>query len=103
MEKKRYRFVGTETMLGERRLSRLGDVVELSDEEHACVCGETGLPVVPDEDFETVGFTAEEIKKHGTFGGRVNAPGGFWSKLAKVQDFIGVAAKVARVVNEVKK
>lgn len=103
MEKKKYRFVGTETMLGERRLSRLGDVVELSDEEHACVCGETGLPVVPDEEFNSAGFTQEEIKKHGTFGGRANAPNGFWSKLARVQDFIGVVAKAAKVINEVKK
>ena len=103
MEKKKYRFVGTETMLGERRLSRLGDVVELSDEEHACVCGDTGLPVVPESDFEAVGFTPEELKKHGTLGGRINAPSGFWAKLAKVQDFIGVVAKVLQVINEVKK
>lgn len=103
MERKKYRFVGTEATLGERKLSRLGDVVELTDGEAESVLGHTGLPVVPNEHFEAAGFTAEELKKHGTFGGRANAPSGFWAKLLKVQEFIGVIANVIAAVNEVKK
>lgn len=98
MERKKYRFVGTEAMLGDRKLSRIGDVVELTDDEAAGVIGETGLPVVPNEAFEKAGFTNDELKKHGTFGGRAAAPKGFWEKLAKIQELIGLALKVVEVV-----
>ena len=103
MERKKYRFVGTEATLGERKLSRLGDVVELTDDEAESVLGPTGLPIVSNEHFEAAGFTAEELKKHGTFGGRANAPSGFLAKLSKVQESIGVVPKVVEAVKEVKK
>lgn len=85
MEKKKYRFVGTETMLGERRLSRLGDVVELTDEEAKSVLGETGAPLVSEAVFEAAGFTAEELKRFATFAARVSAPEEFNAKLLKAQ------------------
>jgi hypothetical protein len=93
MERKKYRFVGTEATFGDRRLSRLGDVVELTDEEAKSVFGITGLPAAPNEAFEAAGFTPDELKKHGTFGGRANAPATFWEKFMKVQESVGQLAK----------
>lgn len=103
MERKKYRFVGTEATVGDRKLSRLGDVVELTDEEAKGVFGPTGLPAVPDEAFEAIGFTAVELAKYGTFGARVNAPADFWAKYMKVQEYVGTLAKPAEALKEVKK
>ena len=98
MEKKKYRFVGTETMLGERRLSRLGDVVELTDEEAKGVLGETGAPLISEAVFEAAGFTSDELRRYATFASRVNAPDEFTVKLLRAQMGI-VEAKKGAVKN----
>jgi len=87
--KNKYRFVGLRTEYGARKLTVLGEVVELDDEEAMSALGPKGLPVLENSVFESVGFTAEELAQYGTHGQRMSAPAAFLEKFEHAQSLIG--------------
>lgn len=85
----KFNFVGTESIWRERRLSRFGEVVEMNDTETAsALAGETGLPLVRAVDFDSVGFTPEELNRYATPASRMLAPLDWWEKFHRVQAFV---------------
>lgn len=77
---KAYRFLGTHTDIGGyAALDHFGQRVELPAElAKDAVRG--GASLLPEDQFEALGFSAEELSKHGTPGGRINAPDSFLRK-----------------------
>lgn len=59
----RFRFVGNESTIGNVRLCTFGQLVDLDAKTaHSAITGRIGL--VPDEDFEVLGFTEEELTNY---------------------------------------
>lgn len=75
---KSYRFVGTLADVGGVRLDRFGQKVQLpaADAKH-----ERGPAVIPEEEFERIGFTEEELTKFAFPGPRSEAPPEFQKKI----------------------
>lgn len=76
-----YRFIGTTAQIaGVADLKTLGQSVELSEDLFRdAVLG--GCPLLPAEEFDALGFTAEELKRYGDAYGREHAPAEFFDKL----------------------
>lgn len=56
-----YRFIGTESYVGETKMSRFGQRFKI-DEELAALAQKGGAALLSDEDFESFGFTDRELK-----------------------------------------
>ena len=65
------------------KLTRFGQRVDQPPE----IAGETklagGLPCIPAEQFDAIGFTAEELRKYGPVAAHENAPPEFLAKNAQ--------------------
>lgn len=77
-----YCFVGAESEIGGvAKLSRIGQTIALSDDAaRNAIVG--GCAIIPQESFNEIGFTQEELKKYGTQSGRIDAPEDFNAKVA---------------------
>lgn len=75
------RFLGTlSEITGVGKLTALGQSVEVSEEMlRDAILG--GCALLPDEEFEALGFSVDELKRYGDAYGRDNAPAEFWDKL----------------------
>lgn len=91
--KKQYRFIGTETIIGDHRLTRLGEAIELTEEEAANVLGPTGAPLLTEEAFESIGFTEQELSIYAFPGQRVDAPEAFTDKMSVAFVALSLEAK----------
>lgn len=88
--KHKFRFVGSETEMGDVRLEKLGDLVELTETEaDLLVYRSGGAPLITDEQFASAGFTADEMKQYAFWGQRADAPAEFHRKLAAARAFVG--------------
>jgi len=59
-----YRFLGTLTNIGEQKLTKFGQPVELTDEMARDVIGTLdsgGGAILPEHDFRQIGFTEQEL------------------------------------------
>jgi len=76
-----YRFVGSycEIDNGRIKLDRFGQRVELGDDVADTVIRGGGA-ILPEEDFERLGFTAEELAAYAYPGQQESAPEGFKEK-----------------------
>ena len=79
--KQKYRFVGTTTEIGEHRLTKFGQEIELVDPLDA--------PLVTEANFKSAGFTEQEISIYAYPAQRIDAPEAFTKKLKAVQSLIG--------------
>lgn len=83
--KETYRFVGAESTVGDVQLKRFGQKIELTEEEaHNAILG--GAAVIPDAEFEALGFTDQELAKFPHVGQQVLAPVAFKDKKHKAHD-----------------
>jgi len=80
------RFVGAFGDFAGRRLDRLGDRVDVIPEDfEEAVSG--GCALLPDEEFEAIGFTAQELTRYATAGDRARGmEPGFAAKMEKAQN-----------------
>lgn len=62
------------------KLTRFGQRVELSDDAAEQTRHPRGLPVIPAEDFDALGFTADDLRKFGAAQSHENAPAEFLQK-----------------------
>lgn len=75
-----YRFVGSACVLwGIAEFSTFGQRIELP-EHTASEAIRGGAALVPEEEFEAIGFTADELKNFAFPGQQVNAPEPFKTK-----------------------
>ena len=65
------------------KLTRFGQRVELPPEIAEETKHPRGLPCIPAEQFDAIGFTAEELRKYGAAAAQENAPPEFWERKAK--------------------
>jgi len=89
---RKYHFVGTYTEIGERRLTKFGEEILLSDEEaRNAIAG--GAPLVEASAFEKLGFTEQELVTYAYPGARIDAPESFIEKMRKAWALIGTQAE----------
>src|ERR1035441_2436286 len=75
-----YRFVGSYCEIGGVRLERFGQAVDLSDEvAETAVKG--GAAIIPECDFQKLGFTEQEVSLYAYPGQREGAPEVVMSKI----------------------
>jgi hypothetical protein len=81
--KRRFVFVGSlpSHMMGVVSFREFGQAVELTAEQ-ARDLALGGAAIVPEEDFEKLGFQGAELAKFGPFGSHANAPAEFATKKA---------------------
>lgn len=75
----KYVYIGTESDIGAIQLRSFGQHVEL-DPETAREAIAGGCPILPVEEFDAIGFDAEEIKAFAKPGPRAGAPDAFHEK-----------------------
>ena len=76
-----YRFIGSLAEIGDIELREFGQPVELDDQlAKEAVAG--NCAIIRDEEFQAIGFTADELRKHKYVGARQNAPAEFKRKFA---------------------
>ena len=68
-----HKFFGALTRIGETKLNRLGQVINLTDED-ADQARRGGACILPAQLFDEIGFTEEELKKYPTPADSFNAP-----------------------------
>jgi hypothetical protein len=91
-----YVFVGTHSYVGTIELSRFGQRVELPDGvARTAIAG--GCALLPAEEFETIGFTAEEVERHPYPGDWESAPAELIAKRCAAH------AAVARIREEIQR
>jgi len=74
-----FRFIGTEGQIAGRKLTRFGEVVELSEADAtAAICG--NFPVIPDAEFQACGFTDAELSEYAYPGPRTECSEDFAAK-----------------------
>jgi len=73
-------------VVGNLRYDRLGDKLEVKTEEEADGIIEGGAAFLGKSDFDSCGFTQDELRKHATPGTRVNAPPEFIAKYQRAQE-----------------
>jgi hypothetical protein len=69
------------------KLTRFGQRVDLPPEIAEETKHPRGLPCIPAEDFDKIGFTADELKRYGVADSHANAPAEF---LAKKQQALAI-------------
>jgi hypothetical protein len=75
-----FRFVGNASDIGEGiRLTNFGQAVELSD-ELAREAALGGCALVPDAEFQAIGFTDKELVAYASAGSHERAPADFLEK-----------------------
>ena|ERR1043165_7887431 len=78
-----YRFVGSNCVIhGVAELSKFGQRIELPNDLAETVIRGGGA-IIPEHEFEAIGFTADELKKYEFPGARVNAPQSFKDKFTE--------------------
>lgn len=89
MEK--FRFVGTELEIGNRRYVAFGQVVDIPTAEvDGVVYAPGGAKVVTEAQFAAAGFTPDEVRKYAYPGAQMAAPADFKAKLEKVRAQVGM-------------
>lgn len=79
-----YRYVGYGPCdMGFTALTQFGQKVELTPEQAADVLGPTGAVLLPEKDFESIGFTDAELKSLASILGKINPPDALKAKVAK--------------------
>lgn len=83
----KYRFVGTEFTIGNRKFTRLGDLVEMTPEQRR----DAGprAPLVHDALFQQIGFTEQELSLYAYPAQRVDSPAAFQAKLREAWAAVG--------------
>lgn len=85
MQAKPYRFVGVHCIIHDHaELKRFGEPVMLTDEQADTVIRGGGA-VLPEPDFDSLGFTAKELAAYPFPGQQVNAPEEFHAKKRAAQ------------------
>lgn len=59
-----YRFVGSHSEMGDKKLTKFGQTIELSESEGPLAIGThnaPGPPLLPAEEFDAIGFTEQEL------------------------------------------
>lgn len=62
------------------KLTRFGQRVELPEDIGEQTKHRRGLPCIPAEEFDKLGFTADELRKYGVAASHENAPADFLEK-----------------------
>jgi hypothetical protein len=75
-----YRFVGTRAEVGSVELELFGAKIDLSQED-ADANRKGGLAIIPDDIFEEIGFTPEELRLYGMTGQQIGAPPDFLKRV----------------------
>jgi hypothetical protein len=75
-----FRYVGRESYIGEQKLDKLGQAITL-DAETAQVAKEGNALLLTEEQFESVGFTADELRTYADPGSWPDATPEFREKL----------------------
>lgn len=83
----KYRFVGTVTQIGERKLLKFGEEIILTPEQRKDAG--PNAPLVHDALFSKVGFLDQELSIYANPGQRVDAPDAFMSKVRAAWALIG--------------
>jgi hypothetical protein len=85
--KQKYRFVGTHAEIGETKLTKFGETIELTPEQRK----DAGprCPLVHEALFAKAGFTEQELSIYAHPGQRVDAPEPFVKKAKVAWGFIG--------------
>lgn len=83
----KYRFVGTDTTVAGRRLTKFGEEITLTPEQRK----DAGprAPLVHDSLFSVVGFTEQELSLYANPGQRIDAPAVFMGKVKSAWMLIG--------------
>jgi hypothetical protein len=96
----KFKFVGSECVIGDRKLSKLGEEIMLSEQQIKDVIAPKGAALITEKAFESCGFTEQEISIYAYQGQRITAPEVFMAKLRKAWQLVGVpdvpAAKGAK-------
>ncbi len=58
-----FRFIGTEADIGGIALKRFGQTFELPEGELSAVFGDRGALALPEAEFDSIGFTDDELKR----------------------------------------
>ncbi len=62
----RFKFIASESHIGEVRLCTYGQTVDLDAEmAHTCILGRVGL--LPVDQFDSIGFTEDELERHADY------------------------------------
>jgi len=59
-----YRFVGSRSEIGDKKLTKFGQAFELEDSQVPHVLGTSsapGVPALPSPEFDEIGFTEQEL------------------------------------------
>lgn len=79
-----YCFVGSANEVGSRRLNRIGQTLELTPSEAKELMQKVAL--LPQSDFDKIGFTKEDLQKHSRPENRPFAPESFNERVAAAQE-----------------
>lgn len=81
-----YVYVGSISTIGDKKLNRVGQRFECSEKHFAELVTAGCVALIPQEYFDSVGFTTEELDRYGTEGSQVLGPSSFQDKLSKARD-----------------
>lgn len=101
-----YRNLGSETTIGDKpTLKRLGQPIEL-DESLAAEAIEGGALLLTENEFASLSFTDDELKKYATVGAQSRAPEGVAAKLKAGRDKVhekreAIAGKKVDAANQI--
>ncbi len=77
----RFRFTGSESICGNVRISTYGQLLDLdAATAHDCLLGHVGL--LPDEDFQKLGFSDDELNQYADYDSHRQADPEFLEKKA---------------------
>lgn len=87
---KTFVFLGSVSELPEAgiKLTRFGQRAELPDEIAEQIKHRRGLPCIPAEDFDALGFTAEELRKYNLWDKHENASPEFIAKRTQALEIL---------------
>jgi hypothetical protein len=85
-----YVFLGgvSEVLGAGIKLTRFGQRIELPPEIAEETKKQGGIPAIPAEQFDALGFTPQELEKYGPAAAMANAPPEFWAKKRKALEIL---------------